>query len=118
MQHKGRKPNPVTKTLQPTLISLNHEFSIFLDASFSSSNLHAGMGAICKNLACHWVEGIRGNIINNDSTLAKILAIYKTLMWIKAKQLTNYIILPDSLVVVDCINGNTRIRDKFSNYTI
>lgn len=76
------------------------------------------MGAICKNSTSLWVEGICGNIINNDASLAEILAIYKALLWIKAKQWTNCIILSDSLIVVECITENTNIKDRYNNYTI
>lgn len=63
------------------------------------------------------MEGLCGNLICNDANFVEILAIHETLLWIKTKQWTKCLILSDSLIVVDCIDGSTRIKDRYNNYT-
>lgn len=64
-----------------------------------------------------WVDEICGNLVSNDVNLSEIIVIIETLMWIRSNQLSNCLILSNFLVIVDSINGNTRIRDRYNHYT-
>lgn len=57
------------------------------------------------------MKGICGNIVSNDVNLSEIIAITETLVWVRNNQWSKCPILSDSLVVVNNINGNTRMKD-------
>ena len=88
-----------------------------MDASFCSSSLSAGMGAICRTKTGLWIEGIRGKVVANDSNLAELTAIKVALDWVKERKWPNCIMLSDSAIVVDNVMGITRIRNRYTNIT-
>lgn len=57
--------------------SENHNFTIVVGASFCQNTYHAGLGAICRNSTCQWVEGICSTMMSIDANMAELLASHQ-----------------------------------------
>lgn len=73
------------------------------------------MAALAFSQTAQFLEGFCAYIAPPDSNFAEISAIYKTLAWSTSNRWSNFIIYTDSLVPASGINGQTRIRDLYSN---
>lgn len=97
--------------------SPHHDFTIILDASFCTSNIHAGMGAIYRSSSGQWVKESCGSFVSSDANMAELIALYETLRWIKDHKRSSCLVLSNSLVVVDNVNGQTKIPGHYNYYT-